>query len=78
LADKVYSEGVSYPNTYGHWGRNYPKNLKDAVFLGLSRDDLISLAILQPGKILICGLSRNSFLFDSAMASCPFVYAFPH
>ncbi|XP_031549693.1 protein DD3-3-like [Actinia tenebrosa] len=48
LADPVYSEGVSHAYTYGHWGRNYPKFLRNAPFLGLSRDDLISLAILKP------------------------------
>ncbi|XP_031549697.1 protein DD3-3-like [Actinia tenebrosa] len=48
LADPVYSEGVSHAYTYGHLGRNYPKNIKDAVFLGFSLADKTSLAILSP------------------------------
>jgi len=53
-ASAVYPEGTgkAYVGTrkYGHWGRSYPEVLDNVTFLGLSRDDLVRLAVLEPRK----------------------------
>lgn len=53
LASQNYPEGngVAYnPGPkYGHYGNNYPMNLNNVTFLGLSRTDIESLAIMSPG-----------------------------
>ena len=54
LRNKNYPEGsgVQYgpAPTYGHYGNNYPMMLNDSAFLGLSQDDLLHLAFLDPGN----------------------------
>ena len=51
-ASQTYPEGTgrAYIGTkkYGHWGRSYPEMLDNATFLGLSKEDLIRLAVLNP------------------------------
>ncbi|XP_032219709.1 protein DD3-3 isoform X2 [Nematostella vectensis] len=52
LADSVYREGRGQqPGTHGHWGRNYPANVSEAKFLGLSREDLVNLALNRPNQL---------------------------
>jgi len=35
---------------YGHYGVNYPMHLRNVTFLGLDRDDLTKLALLETGR----------------------------
>ena len=35
---------------YGHFGNNYPQRVDKVTWLGLSRQDLDSLALLLPGR----------------------------
>ena len=55
LTKQNYPEGIpgrAGPEhmKFGHWGNNYPMHLNTASFGGLSKEDLIRLAILSPGE----------------------------
>ncbi|WAR25145.1 DD3-like protein [Mya arenaria] len=54
LRDKNYPEGtgVQYGPalTHGHYGNNYPANISQSQFLGLSQEDLLKLAFLDPAS----------------------------
>ncbi|XP_071484250.1 protein DD3-3-like [Diadema antillarum] len=54
LRDQNYPEGTgSYyePNgVTGQYGNSYPQDIRNASFLGLTQQDLIDLAVLQPGQ----------------------------
>lgn len=53
-----YNEGagLAYVGTekHGHWGRSYPEMIDETKLLGLSRDDLIDLAILRKCLYWMC------------------------
>lgn len=55
LQNKNYPEGngLQYgpAPTYGHYGNNYPMRLNESAFLGLSENDLLKLAFLDPGEL---------------------------
>lgn len=55
LRNQNYPEGngVQYgpPPTFGHYGNNYPMMVNKSTFLGLSQDDLLNLAFLNPGNV---------------------------
>lgn len=67
LRNKNYPEGngVQYgpAPTYGHYGNNYPMMLNESAFLGLSKDDLLKLAFLDPGNV-DSDLNETSPYFD--------------
>ncbi|XP_014664364.1 PREDICTED: protein DD3-3-like [Priapulus caudatus] len=48
---RAYVEGSGAPYKgfpeYGHWGRSYPRRLGNVTLLGLTREDLTTLAILD-------------------------------
>lgn len=50
----MYPEGSKSENmqgiNYGHYGVNYPMTLDNATFLGLSAEDALTLAFVDPGK----------------------------
>ena len=54
LESQSYEEGsLAYYSPYtknGHLGRNYPRNLDEATFLGFSREELQDLAVLGTRK----------------------------
>jgi len=56
LRNKNYPEGTGLQYgpapTYGHYGNNYPAYLNQSHFLGLSQQDLLKLAFLEPGNWL--------------------------
>ena len=52
LRGPQYKEDTPESGTYGHWGNNYPEHLDESEFLGLSRDDLQHLSILDNGNDL--------------------------
>ena len=51
---QAYAEGTGAayePGAkFGHWGRSYPEWVKNSTFLGMSQEDLMSLALLTPSK----------------------------
>ena len=57
LADQVYPEGKPKINVFGQFGRNFPKNISEARFLGMQRVELKKAAILHPGKLEFLNLS---------------------
>ncbi|XP_052266868.1 protein DD3-3-like isoform X2 [Dreissena polymorpha] len=68
LRDKNYPEGtgVQYgpAPTFGHFGNNYPKNISDSQFLGLTKDDLLKLAFLNTDIKVGPNLDEASPYFD--------------
>ncbi|XP_065065856.1 protein DD3-3-like [Rhopilema esculentum] len=50
LADQIYPEGKPKINVFGQYGRNFPKNISEARFLGMHRVELKKAAILHPGS----------------------------
>ena len=56
-ASQLYPEGTgnTHEDTkkYGHWGRSYPEHIDNVTFLGLSREDLVKLAMLEPRKYIM-------------------------
>ncbi|GFO22636.1 protein dd3-3-like [Plakobranchus ocellatus] len=62
---RVYPEGngeTSYPGgKFGHFGVNYPMRVANSTFLGLSKEDAITLAYSGPGQ-----LRREIFELDNA------------
>lgn len=67
LRNKNYPEGngVQYgpAPTFGHYGNNYPMSINDSKLLNLSKEDLIKLAFLDPGKVGV-NLDEASPYFD--------------
>ena len=53
---QVYPEGSGSTymdiKKYGHWGRSYPEVLDNVTFLGLTKDDLVKLAVLEPRECI--------------------------
>lgn len=47
LRGPQYPEGQPKEGTFGHWGNSYPEHLDKAKFLGLSREDLQHLSLLD-------------------------------
>ncbi|GFO44396.1 protein dd3-3-like [Plakobranchus ocellatus] len=54
LKSQVYPEGdgkINYPGgKFGHFGVNYPMDAANSTFLGLSKEDAITLAYCDPGQ----------------------------
>lgn len=68
LAKQTYPEGTdsSFYNVpkYGHYGRNFAMDINYATFLGLSKDDALTLAFVDPGKsiyVYCCSLVLKHF-----------------
>eukprot|EP00794_Sanderia_malayensis_P006165 gene6165-6876_t len=53
LEAQRYNEGKSVQSEtrFGHFGNNHPEHLDKVKFFGLSRSDLVSLAMLRPGQL---------------------------
>lgn len=56
---QAYPEGTGLPyrdtgGRFGHWGRSYPEHVTNSTLLGLSEQDLMSLAVLIPGACVVC------------------------
>ncbi|CAL1539911.1 unnamed protein product [Lymnaea stagnalis] len=52
LGSQVYPEGDSNSNAevYGHFGVNYPMKAENSTLLGLSPEDALTLAFVNPGQ----------------------------
>ena len=54
LGSQLYPEGAGWAlppgGKYGHYGLNAPMMLDNVTLLGLDRDQLNTLAILDPGR----------------------------
>lgn len=53
-----YPEGsiMKNGNIFGKFGNNYPENVNKINFLGLNKEDLVSLALLRPGMLKLISL----------------------
>ncbi len=53
---QFYPEGTGVQNKtgdkHGHWGSSYPELVRDVEYLGFSKRDLMSLALLTPSMFI--------------------------